>query len=326
MRCLEYPSNGVPWDVIRLIERPTPEPKAGEVIVALEAAPVHIADLKAIEGNLAFIPQGPGTPGFEGVGRIIECGPDVKDWKVGDRVILPLAYGAWQEHRAVAAQDLWHAPDHVPAEQLALVRINLTTAWQLLNAYVDLQPGDWVIQNAANSNVAGYAAALARSRGIGTIDLVRRPELIPPFEESGRAHVTLDTSEAIADICKKLGAQPRLALDAIGGEATSRLGNVTANDGLVLAYGFLSEQPYQIDYPDAMFRNVRLEAMMIDRASLKIGRDGLARMASELQSFIATEPLNAEIAGIYSFDEAPEALRHAARTGQARAGKIILKP
>ncbi|MBB5687218.1 zinc-dependent alcohol dehydrogenase family protein [Sphingobium boeckii] len=326
MRCLEYLSNGAAWDVIGQIERPTPEPAGNEVIVALEAAPVHIADLKAIEGGLAFIPQGPGTPGFEGVGRIIECGAHVDGWKVGDRVILPLAYGAWREHRAVAAQDLWHAPDHVPAEQLALVRINLTTAWLLLNAYVDLQPGDWIIQNAANSNVTGYTAALAASCGIGMIDLVRRPELIQPLKESGRIHVALDTREAIAAICEKLGARPRLSLDAIGGDATARLGNVTADNGLVLAYGFLSEQPYQLDYPDAMFRNVRLEAMMIDRAVQKIGREGRDRMAEALQSFIATEPLNAEIAAVYSFDQAPEALRHAARTGEARAGKIILVP
>jgi NADPH:quinone reductase-like Zn-dependent oxidoreductase len=326
MRCLEYRSNGIAWDVIRQVDRPTPEIGVDDVLVALEAAPVHIADLKAIEGELAFIPRGGGTPGFEGVGRIIACGGNVQGWKAGDRVILPLAYGAWQEQRAVPAASLWRAPENARAEQLALVRINLTTAYLLLHAYCALTAGEWIIQNAANSNVATYVAALAATRGIGVIDVVRRAELVPVLEAGGRAHVTLDRREAIARICEMLGVRPRLALDAIGGDATARLGNVVATDGLVLAYGFLSGQPYQLDYSDAMFRNVRLEAMMIDRASAKIGLDGLTRMAETLQSFIATEPLNAEIAGIYSFGQAAEALRHAAQTGPGRAGKVILVP
>ncbi len=323
MKRLWYERNGSAADVIQLEDVPDPHASQGEVVVALEAAPVHIADLKAIEGALAFIPAGPGVPGFEGVGRIVERAADVADWQVGDRVILPMSVGAWQELRALPARELWRAPLDRPAEQLALVRINLTTAWLLLHAFISLRPGDWIIQNAANSNVAHYLAAFASHLGIGVVDVVRRAELIAPLVAQGRRMVLADG----AQLCGRLGSIiPRLAFDAIGGEATIRMGSCVGEEGLVVAYGFLAEQPYQLAYQDAMFRGVRLEAMMIDRSIKRIGADGVARMEQDIQRFLVDQPLDAQIAAIYPFADAAQALRHAARTGSSRAGKIVLKP
>ncbi len=323
MRRLHYRRNGVPSEVIELQHVEEPRPGTGEVVIALEASPLHIADLKAIAGSLDFIPLGPGVPGFEGVGTVVRCGARVRGWSEGDRAVLPMAYGAWQERRAVAADTLWRAPLHLPAEQLALVRVNLTTAYLLLHAFTTLQPGDWIIQNAANSNVGYYVATLARHLGIGVIDVVRRPEVAAALRARGRTHVHLDGPELRDSIAPLV---PRLALDAIGGDATRRLGGCVAEDGLVLCYGFLAEQPYSIDYHDAMFRGVRLEAMMIDRASRRLGVEGVHRMAEMIQAFLAAVPLEAEIAAVYRFDEAAEALRRAARTGAERMGKIILRP
>ena len=326
VRTLAYDVNGEPWDVVRVVERPPERPGPGQVLVALEAAPLHIADLKAIRGDLPFAPKGPGIPGFEGVGRILALGEGVTGWNVGDRVILPLCYGACRERLNVPAQGLWCAPADAPAEQLALVRVNLTTAYMLLHAYADLQPGDWILQNAANSNVAGYVALLAEQLGVNVINLVRRPELVPAIKSAGREHVMLDDPASIGAICAELGIRPRLALDAIGGGATERMAAAVADDGLVLAYGFVSGEPYRIHYDDAMFRNVRLEVMTITQATKIMSGDDLQTMAERLQAFIAAAPLNAQIAGIYPFDQAAEALRMAAQTGAGRSGKVILVP
>lgn len=326
VRVLAYEVNGEPADVVRLTEEPEPSISADEVLVALEAVPLHIADLKAIRGELAFVPKGPGSPGFEGVGRIVACGGAVAEWEAGDRVILPLRYGTCRQRLAVPADDLWRAPEDVPAEQLALTRINLTTAYMLLHAYIELRPDDWIIQNAANSNVASYVAALAQDLGVGVINLVRRPELVSGLQARGLRNVTLDDRASISRMCAELAVTPRLALDAIGGDATARLASAVADGGKVLAYGFSSEQPYQIHYQDAIFREVSLEVMTINQAVQKMGPEGLRDMSGALQTFIATRPLNAEIAGVYRFDQAADALRHAAQTGSARAGKVILVP
>lgn len=326
MKSLAYDRNGEPWDELRLVERPQPRMDGGMVLVRLEATPVHIADLKAIRGELPFVPPGPGVPGFEGVGRIIDCAHDVTGWAPGDRVILPMAYGAWSEVLAIRPGDLWRAPEGLRPEQLALVRINLSTAYLLLHAYARLERGDWIVQNAANSNVAHYVAQLAASAGINVVDVVRRPELVAPLEGAGRRHVLVDGADIAARIVRIAESRPCLALDAIGGTATTRLGACVADDGCVLAYGFLAEQPYALAYADVMFRNVRLQGMMTDRAMDRIGAGGRATMVAVLQSVMASGVLDAEIAGIYAFEEIQAALRHAAGIDGRRAGKVILVP
>jgi NADPH:quinone reductase-like Zn-dependent oxidoreductase len=70
LQYLGYHRHGEPGEVLRLLEGPLPPLGPGMVLVELEATPVHIADLKAIRGELPFVAQGPGVPGFEGVGRI----------------------------------------------------------------------------------------------------------------------------------------------------------------------------------------------------------------------------------------------------------------
>ena len=324
MKVLAYETNGEPWNVVRLVERPRPVAGPGEVTVRLEAAPLHIADLLAIRGALDFVAQGPGISGFEGVGRIVSCGPGVHAWRVGERVILPMAYGALQEERAVSAANLWRAPEGVAAEQLALVRINAATAHLLLHAYTTLRPGDCVVQNAANSNVAHYVHLLGITLGIEVIDVVRRSELVGMLAAAGRRNVLLDGPD-LAGRIRALGLQPKLGLDAVGGAATARLGASLADGGLILSYGFLAHEAYAIDWPDMMFRDVRLRGMMTDRALARIGPVGIKSMQNALFDLMAKTGGQAEISQCYTFAQAAEALRHAAEVESGRTGKVILR-
>jgi NADPH:quinone reductase-like Zn-dependent oxidoreductase len=315
MKTLTYPCNGEPWEVIAITEQPVPVPAAGEVLVRLEAMPLHIADLMAIRGELGLMPKKAGIAGFEGVGRVVT---GVPGWPEGTRVLLPIAHGAAREFQAHDPAVLMRVPDGPAAAQLALVRINLTTAWTLLHAFEALPAGSWVVQNAANSNVAGYVEALARRAGLKVLNLVRRPELVVAL---GRPHVQLDNDDISLP-----GERPLLALDAVGGAATARLGRLVADKGLVLSYGFLSKAPHAIDYPDLIYRGVRLQGMLTNHPLERMDAAAHARMNAELEAFVASDDLNAEIAGIYPFARAADALRHAACTGAERAGKVILTP
>lgn len=323
---VSYARNGDPDQVIEVVDAPMPTWAPDEVLVELEAAPIHIADLKAIAGQLAFLPPGGGVPGFEGVGRITHVGAAVSGWSVGDRVVLPLRYGAWQEFVATDPAGLWRAPEGVAAEQLALVRINLSTAYLLLKAFTELSPGDWVVQNAANSNVAGYVALLAGQMGLNLIDVVRREALVGELEAAGRKHVLVAGESLADDIARIAGGPVRIAFDAIGGPATARLAATVENGGLVVCYGFLAEAAYQVEVLDLMFRDVRPVGFMTDRAFDSLSQAGRAAMSATLETTLAGGGLDAQIAGVYAFDRVRDALRHAGETGAARQGKVILKP
>lgn len=326
MKAITYSSHGEPWDVVRLEDLPEPDLQPGQVLVSLEAAPIHIADLLAMRGIMPFFPLPPGVGGFEGVGRVIACAGGVTQWKAGDRVFLPIGYGAWQERHALKAAALMPAPDNVPAEQLALVPINLATAYLNLFAYEALQPGDWAIQNAANSNVGSYQAKIAKRKGIHLIHVVRRPELVETLEAQGRQHVLVDGPDLAAQVAGLTDQKPRLAIDAVGGDATTRMGACVADGGLVLSYGFLSKQPHAIAYEDLVFRGVRLRGMLTNFALERFSAAQQADMRAFLEAMMTRDQLKAEIAGIFPFSAAKDALRLAAQTGADRRGKVILVP
>src|SRR2546425_4584369 len=75
-----------------------------------------------------------------------------------------------------------------------MLGINPPTAALLLNESIDLRPGDWVAQNAANSGVGRSLIAIAKARGLKTINFVRRPELVPELQAVGGDLVIVDQS------------------------------------------------------------------------------------------------------------------------------------
>jgi D-arabinose 1-dehydrogenase-like Zn-dependent alcohol dehydrogenase len=116
---------------------------------------------------------------MKAVGRVLDVGPGVQNVKLGDRVLAPLSSFTWRERMVISADGLFALPPDADPRQLAMLAINPPTAALLLSEYVNLKPGEWVVQNAANSGVGRWVIAFAKRRGLKTVNIVRRPELVP---------------------------------------------------------------------------------------------------------------------------------------------------
>src|SRR5256884_5088601 len=180
-----YERHGNPADVLRVESRPWPTPAPDEVLVQMRAAPINPADLNQIEGKYPVRPELPATPGFEGAGVVIELGANVKGLTTGALVILPHNIGTWRDAVAVKADELVVVPGGIEPVQAAMLKINPLTAWRLLHDYVDLQKGDWLIQNAANSAAGRDVIQIAHELGYKTVNVVRRAELIDELRAEG---------------------------------------------------------------------------------------------------------------------------------------------
>ena len=156
INAIVYEAHGNPSEVLQLEEQSWPQPSPDEVIVQMLAAPINPADLNAIEGKYPGRRETPAVPGFEGAGIVVELGADVKNLAHGALVILPHDVGTWRDALTVKASELVAVPAGIDPVQAAMLKINPMTAWRLLRDYVELKPGDWLIQNAANS-AAGRA-------------------------------------------------------------------------------------------------------------------------------------------------------------------------
>jgi len=325
MKIVRYDRYGAPASVLSVTEETSPDPAPDEVTVRVEAAPVHIADLKCITGepNFQMFPL-PAVPGFEGIGRIAHVGSAVTSFAGGDRVFLPMACGAWREEIAVNAADLMPAPEG-DAVQLSLLPINPPTSYLMLNDYGDLKPGDWLIQNAANSSCGVYLIKLAKMRGVKTVNVVRRESLAPALLEEGADVVIVDGPD-LADRVREAtgGAAIRLAIDAVAGEATTRLAMCLADGGTVLCYGMLSGEPCMLP-PDMVFlRDIRLRGFYTVRQFGEHTPEEIAAMYADLATMVADGTLRARIAGTFSLDHVHDACALAAKVGDDRAGKVVI--
>lgn len=222
MRAVMIEAFGDPIEVLELVDAPEPaRPASGEVLVGVEYAPINPNDLYLIRGTFLVRPSLPSIVGNEGVGRVLGVGSGVEHLRVGDRVLIPLYAFSWCERLLVPAAGLFSLPDADP-RQLAMLGINPPTASLLLDEATDFKPGDWVIQNAANSGVGRSLIAIAKSRGIKTINLVRRPELVPELRAAGGDVVIAEEGGTLNKIRAAVGRdRVRLAIDGVAGESSA---------------------------------------------------------------------------------------------------------
>jgi len=261
-------------------------------------------------------------PGAEGVGRIARTGSAVRHLKPGDRVLLP-GPGCWRERFKVPGKVVFALPEGVDPKQLAMLRVNPPTAYLMLHQVVAPKPGQWVIQNAANSGVGHCLIRLARLAGVKTVNVVRRESLVQPLLASGGDVVLTDGPDLDARVRKAIGeAALPLAIDAVGGSGTQRLARCLSDGGTVVNYGVLSGEPCMVDGRDTVFRDVRLQGFWLRKWFVDTPPAQIAALYRELAAWVADGTLAVEVEAVYPIRRIKEAVAHAARGG--RSGKILV--
>jgi len=330
MRALQQVAFGNPADVVKLITLSDPEPKSGDVVIRMEAAAVHLADIKTFMGERGFRHRPlPNIPGYEGIGRIAKIGAGVRQFKPGDRVFPWWGAGTFAELVCTPAEKVMPAPEG-DAVQLSLMLVNGLSAVVLLEDYAPLTTGEWLLQNGANSSCGRYLIVLAKEKGIRTCNIVRRADVADDLKALGADAVVLDSDDAdeLAERVKAAtgGAQLKLGLDMVAGPATGRIAHCLSPGGLVVNYGYISGKPSEIHFLDMFQKDVRLVGMSTGRGIAKRSMDELRAIYAKLAGMIASGHMKAAIASTYPLDRAAEAFQHALRTGHERDGKIILLP
>jgi trans-2-enoyl-CoA reductase len=313
---------GPPDKVLGIVEDVVPQPRAGEVLIRVEASPINPADLNVIEGKYPKRPGLPAVAGMEGVGVIVSIGPEVSGLEPGNRVIVPHGYGAWRQYATVPASGVFLIPPNIPAFQAAMLKINPPTAWRMLHDFVKLEPGDWVLQNAANSGVGRAVIVMAKMMGVHTVNVVRRPELVAELRALGADHVFVE-SDALGEQISNAAAfnRVRLALNAVGGESALRLANALSRRGVLVTYGAMGRQPMRIPNGLLIFKNLVWTGFWITAWYKHASAEEVSEMFGNIFPLLASGALSVPVAATYPLDQFQEAIRHAST--DKRGGKIL---
>jgi NADPH:quinone reductase-like Zn-dependent oxidoreductase len=326
MKRAQYETRGpVPQDVIHAVDFELPAPPPGELRVRVVAAAINPSDVLTLTGDYGQLPPLPAIGGNEGVGRVELLGEGVQGFSAGQLVLLPVGCGTWSTHVQAPAAQFVPLPEGADPRQLAMLAINPPTALLMLRQFVDLQPGEWVIQNAANSAVGGYLIELAKLRGLKTVNVVRRDSAIEQMQDAPGDVLLVDGDDLAQRVAEATGkAKIRLGIDAVGGMATERLARCVASGGTVVNYGMMSGEPCQISAGSLVFRDVRLVGFWLARWFRHATRAEQAEVYGELTRLIAKGQLQARIAATFPVAEIKAAIAEAARGG--RSGKVLVVP
>ncbi len=290
----------------------------------MRAAPINPADLNQIEGKYPIRPEFPATPGFEGAGVVIDLGAKVTNVATGALVILPHNVGTWRDAVAVKADELVVVPAGIEPVHAAMLKINPMTAWRLLHDYVQLQKGDWLIQNAANSAAGRAVIQIAHELEYKTVNVVRRAELIEELRTEGGDIVLVD-EENLRDEVKAgtSGAPIRLGLNAVGGDSALRLANCLAPGSTMVTYGAMSLQPLKIPNGLLIFKDLRFRGIWINKWYDNATKEERMEAFEPLFGMAKRGLLKTKVEKAYPLSEAKAAVTHAAQG--KRSGKIIFK-
>ncbi|EMR11311.1 hypothetical protein PNEG_00340 [Pneumocystis murina B123] len=285
-KAIVFSNYGNPSEVLQLHNYNIETNPLKPILVKFLASPINPSDINQIEGVYPEKPSftkdlGTDFPcsvaGNEGVVEIIENMDKKSEFKPGKRAIMKNpGFGTWRTHAIADPNDLLFLDiDDVTAIQAATLSVNPCTAYCLLKNFYKLKPGDYFIQNGANSHVGQAAIQFGRIWGLNSINIIRNRSNIDKLKsflyDLGATHVITDielaNKEFMEELVKKCCGESGipLGLNCVGGKSILDLARYIKPNGHIVTYGAMSRQPLLMSSGILIFKNVHLHGFWITK-------------------------------------------------------------
>jgi NADPH:quinone reductase len=313
MRAVVYERFGGP-EVLELRDWPRPEPKSGEVLVAVHAAGVNPVDAQnRADGAWAEL-EPPVIPGYDFSGVVERVGDRAAEWVAGDEVFgaLPVRVtrsGSYAEYAAVPARTIARKPERLSHVEAAAAPVAACTAHEAVRR-LRLEPGEWLLIHGAGGGVGSFAVQIA-ARGGARVLAVASARHHKLLRELG-AEACIDyTHEPVDEAARGIaGGEVDAVADFVGGGALSRSLSLLRSRGRAVEIVDLEG-----DLEPLIDRNQELHGVLFDPSD----PGPLQRVAAEL----AAGRLRSIVSDVLALDQAAEA--HRRLEAGHRQGKLVLE-
>jgi NADPH:quinone reductase len=315
MRAIQMTEFGGP-EVLRLAELPTPEPRAGDVLIRVTRAGLNFADTHTRTNSYVQGATLPLVPGGEVAG--------IRE-DTGERVVALVGTGGYAEY-AVAPEQLVFPIPHGLDDGVALALIvQGTTAWHLYRTSGRVADGESVVVHAAAGGVGSLAVQLGRPLGAGRVIATASREEKRALAVRLGADVAVDPApDGLAErLIDANGGRPvDVVFEMAGGEVFEASYGALAPFGRIVAYGIASQQPNQIS-TGSLLRHSRAAVGFYLFHCLQ--RPGMFTDAlSELFERAARGALEVVVGHTYPLEQAAQA--HIDLRERRTTGKLLLDP
>jgi putative PIG3 family NAD(P)H quinone oxidoreductase len=323
MRAVIITQPGGP-EVLRLEEVPDPVPGPGEVLVAVAAAGLNRADVLQRQGHYPPPPGSPPYPGMECSGRIIELGPEVAGWQVGDEVCALLGGGAYAEKVAVPQGQLLPVPDGVSLVDAAALPEATCTIQGTVYQMAHLAPGETFLVHGGAGGIGTFAIQIANAEGCTVACTAGSPEKLARCRELGAdlaiSYRDEDFTAAVLEFTGWHGAD--VILDIMGASYLARNLDALATWGRLVGIATRGGSRAEVDLGLLMLKRATIVAATLRTRTVAEKAEVVAATLEHIWPLISAGKVITVIHAVLPMSEAAEA--HRMLDDGSHVGKILL--
>lgn len=321
MRAVEITKPGGP-DVLKITERPIPEPGHGQVVIRVAYAGVNRPDALQRAGMYAPPPTASDLPGLEASGEVVALGEGVSGLHLGDQVCALLPGGGYAEYVATPAAHCLPVPEDMSLKKAACLPETFFTVWSNVFTRGKLTAGERFLVHGGSSGIGTTAIQLARYFGARVFATAGSDAKCAACVELGaEAAINYKTDDFVAAMKAQGGAN--LILDMVGGGYIQRNIEALATEGRLVQIAFLQGPKAEVNFAPLMMKRLTMTGSTL-RPQSDLAK---ARIAQDLREAV-WPVLNAGRIGPVmdqEFDLADAAKAHARMETSGHIGKIVLK-
>ncbi|MEM9343596.1 MAG: NAD(P)H-quinone oxidoreductase [Pseudomonadota bacterium] len=320
MRAVEISAPGGP-EVLRLTDRPRPSAGDGEVLIEVAYAGVNRPDALQRAGAYDPPPGASDLPGLEASGIIVEVGPGVTQWSVGDKVCALLPGGGYADFVTTPAAHCLPIPDGMGLKEAACLPETFFTVWSNVFTRGGLQAGERFLVHGGTSGIGTTAIQLAKARGARVFATAGSGEKCAACVDLGAEKAIDYREEDFVSVLKAEGGAD-VILDMVGGEYIVRNLKALAMDGRLVQIAFLGGPKAEVNFAPLMVRRLTITGSTLrpqsDAAKAAIAEDLFREVWPLLSAGRIAPVMDSE------FPLVDAAKAHAHMESSAHIGKIVL--
>jgi NADPH2:quinone reductase len=321
MRVIEISSPGGP-DVLRVVERPVPVPREGEVLIRVAAAGVNRPDVMQRLGKYPPPPGASDIPGLEVSGDIV-AGPGAER---GRQVCALVSGGGYAEYCVAPVEQCLPVPSAIPLADAAAIPETFFTVWTNLFERAALAAGEHVLVHGGTSGIGTTAIQLAHARGATVLATAGSDEKVAACSSLGASRaINYRTEDFVAAVKTATGGEGvDVVLDIIGGDYLPRNLDCLRLNGRLVQIGLIAGSKSAIDLRPVLQRRLTITGSTL-RPRTVAEKGAIARaLEREVWPLLERGTVKPIVHGSFPFARAADA--HRELEAGLVIGKLILLP
>lgn len=324
MRAIEITQPG-PADVLKLCERPMPEPKAGELLIKVHAAGINRPDVLQRTGNYP-VPKGASDlPGLEVAGEVVGGDLEGSGFRLGDMVCGLAQGGGYAEYCTVPAPQCLPIPKGMDPIEAASLPETFFTVWSNVFDRCHLVPGETLLVQGGTSGIGVTAIQIAAALGhrvfatAGSDEKARACEVLGA--ERGINYKTEDFGQVVKEATDGKGVD--VILDMVGGDYTEREIRCLADDGRLVFIALLGGNKATVSLGQILLRRLTVTGSTLRPRPVAFKAAIAQQLRERVWPLLESGKIKPVIYQVFNLEEAAKA--HELMESSQHIGKIVLK-